>query len=67
LIDLDDARNQIADFIKKYNTQRLHSSLFYLTPEDFLFGRVDQKLNQRIVKLNQAKLNRYEVRNASSF
>lgn len=65
LIDLDDARKQIAAFIKKYNSQRLHSSLFYLTPEDFLFGRVDEKLKQRNAKLEQAKLHRYEVRNAS--
>jgi transposase InsO family protein len=63
LIDLDDARKQIAAFIEKYNTERLHSALFYLTPEDFLLGRVDEKLNQRNIKLEQAKLNRYQVRN----
>ena len=51
LIDLDDARMQIAGYIEYYNTRRLHSSLFYLTPDDFLCGRVDEKLNQRITKL----------------
>lgn len=64
LIDLEDARKQIADFVDKYNTERLHSALYYLTPEDFLLGRVDEKINQRKIKLEAAKLNRFEVRNA---
>lgn len=62
LIDLDDARNQIVNYIEKYNTQRLHSALFYLTPEDFLFGKIEEKLSQRIAKLEQAKLNRWKAR-----
>jgi len=37
--------------------------LFYLTPEDFLLGRVEGKQNERERILNQAKLNRLEVRN----
>ena len=40
LIDLDDARKQINEFIEYYNTRRLHSSLFYLTPDDFLNDRI---------------------------
>ena len=62
LIDLDDARKQIAEYIEYYNNKRLHSSLFYLTPDDFLFGRIDEKLNERIIKLRQAKKARYEVK-----
>ena len=65
MIDLEDARKQVAGYINKYNTERLHGSLFYLTPEDFLLDRIDEKLNKRNVKLNNAKLNRYEVRSAS--
>jgi putative transposase len=64
-IDLDDAKRQIQKFIDFYNTKRLHSSLFYLTPEDFLLGRVDERLQKREIKLKQAKNNRIEVRNAS--
>ena len=64
-INLEDARKQIDQFVKYYNTKRLHSSLYYLTPEDFLFGRVEEKLKQRERKLNEAKLNRIKVRNAS--
>ena len=64
-IDLDDAKKQIQRFIDFYNTKRLHSSLFYLTPEDFLLNRVDQRLQERELKLKEAKQNRIEVRNAS--
>lgn len=65
LINLDDARKQIADYINYYNNKRLHSSLFYLTPDDFLFNRVDEKLEIREKKLNEAKQSRYEVRNVN--
>jgi len=65
LIDLEDARKQVDGYINKYNNERLHGSLFYLTPEDFLLNRIDEKLNKRYVKLNNAKLTRYEVRSAS--
>jgi len=64
-INMDDAKKQIQKFIDFYNTERLHSSLFYLTPEDFLLNRIDEKLKIREDKLLKAKLNRAEVRNAS--
>jgi putative transposase len=65
LVNLDDARKQIASYIDYYNTKRLHSSLFYLTPEDFLLGRVEEKLNQRETKLEKDRKNRTEVRYAN--
>lgn len=65
LINLDDARKQISSYIDYYNTKRLHSSLFYLTPEDFLIDRVEEKLKVRERKLKEAKLKRIEVRYAS--
>ncbi|PIU58308.1 MAG: integrase, partial [Deltaproteobacteria bacterium CG07_land_8_20_14_0_80_38_7] len=58
LIDLDDAKQQIVRYIDKYNTKRLHSALNYLTPEDYLLGRVESRLNERNLKLNQAVENR---------
>lgn len=61
LIDLDDARKQIAEFIDYYNTKRLHGSLFYLTPIDFLNGTITEKLEVRSVKLRLAKKARYEI------
>ncbi len=65
MINLDDAREQIAKFIDYYNNKRLHSSLFYLTPNDFLNDRITEKLDERNVKLLLAKKARYEVKNAS--
>lgn len=62
LINLEDARNQITEYIQYYNTERLHSSLYYLTPEDFLFNRVKEKINLREAKLIEAKQNRIEAR-----
>jgi len=62
LIDLEDARKQIAEYIEHYNTKRLHGALFYLTPDDFLKQRVEERLNVRNQKLYQAKLNRIETK-----
>jgi len=47
LIDLDDARKSRhggTEFIDYYNTKCLHSSLFYLTPNDFLNWTITEKL-----------------------
>jgi len=54
LLNLDDARKQIADT----------SSLFYLTPDDFLNNRITEKLTIRNTKLRLAQQARYEVRYA---
>ncbi len=64
LINLEDARRQIKSYIEYYNTKRLHSSLFYLTPEDFVKGRVDERIKIREGKLKEAKIKRYSLRNA---
>lgn len=63
-INLEDARKQIAEYVEFYNTKRLHSSLFYLTPEDFMLGRMKEKLEVRQSKLTEARKNRIELRNA---
>ena len=60
--DLNDARKQISSDINFYNSKRLHSSLFYLTPEDFLFGKIEDKINVRKEKLALGKANRIEVK-----
>jgi len=63
MINLEDARKQIREYIEFYNTKRLHSSLFYLTPKDYLDGTVKEKLEERENKLQQARKNRIEIRN----
>lgn len=55
-VSVDDFKEYIASYIKHYNTQRLHSSLLYLTPEDFLLGRQKDKLVIREEKLRRAEV-----------
>jgi transposase InsO family protein len=57
-VDLEDARRLIAKYIEHYNTKRLHSALYYLTPEDFLLGRVKERLYEREQKYAHARLSR---------
>lgn len=64
LITMGDAQNQIQKFIDHYNTKRLHSSLYYLTPEDYLLDRVDERLKVREQKLLDAELNRMSRKSA---
>jgi transposase InsO family protein len=65
MIDLQDARSQVGRYIEFYNTKRLHSALFYLTPLDFLSGRVNEKLKLREEKLQRARRDRAISRLAS--
>ena len=46
-VDLEDARRLIATYIEYYNTKRLHSALYYLTPEDVLMGRANERIHER--------------------
>jgi transposase InsO family protein len=54
-LSLQDARIKIEQYILYYNTIRLHSAIYYLTPEDVLMGRMEQRLKQRQDKLDKAK------------
>lgn len=57
-VTLDEYKVYVEDYINFYNTQRLHASLNYLTPEDYLLGRKDEKLKVREAKLEKAEQNR---------
>jgi transposase InsO family protein len=57
-IDLEDLKAQIAAYIEYYNTQRLHSALGYITPQDKLAGREDEIFAERRRKLEKARENR---------
>jgi transposase InsO family protein len=63
-LSLDDIRAYIADYIDFYNAERLHSALNYLTPEDYLYGRVEEKLIERENKLIKAENRRAEYWNS---
>lgn len=58
MIDLDDAKEQVAQYVDHYNNHRLHSALFYLRPIDFLEGNVDALLKARQEKLDLASAER---------
>jgi transposase InsO family protein len=51
---LDGFKIYIEDYVNFYNTKRLHASLNYLTPEDYLLGRKEQKISERELKLEMA-------------
>ena len=55
---------QIAEYIRFYNEERLHSALFYLTPKEVFEGKMEQRLEERQKKLDQAAENR---KNSSLF
>jgi len=54
--DLYEAREVIARYVQRYNTERLHSALGYLTPADALDGpeAMAQKLAERQAAFQQA-------------
>jgi putative transposase len=57
-VTVEDFRVYISDYVNYYNQERLHSALNYLTPEDYLLGRKDDKLKLRELKLKKAESNR---------
>ena len=64
MLNLQDARKQIEKYIEYYNTERLHSSLYYLTPIDYVNDRIEERLTERRRKLAEAKINRMLLQNA---
>ena len=56
------SKEQLEKYINTYNTQRLHSSLGYITPLDMLLGRKEQIFKDRQLKLKQARKNRVKQR-----
>jgi transposase InsO family protein len=65
-ISLEDARRQIARYIHRYNTKRLHSAIYFLTPEDVLTGRTEQRLSERQAKLDAARKHRIASQSQTS-
>lgn len=66
-LSIEDVRTTVAKYVDHYNKVRLHSSLNYLTPEDYLLNRQDEKIKIRERKLMQASLKRknYWSKNAA--
>ncbi len=68
-LSLEDARRIVDEFVTYYNTERLHSAIGYITPEDKLHCRENNIFIERDIKLEtareQRKLNRQRMRKDS--
>jgi transposase InsO family protein len=60
-LNIEDARAKISAYIDYYNKIRLHSAIYYLTPEDILLGRETERLETRQRKLDQAREQRIKI------
>jgi putative transposase len=60
-LSLEDAERLIAQYVRVYNEQRLHSSIGYITPKDMLAGRRQQIHAERDRKLEQARKQREAI------
>jgi putative transposase len=61
-LSLEESRVQIADYIRHYNDERLHSSIGYVAPKDKLDGRDKQIFKERDQKLEAARAARKQKR-----
>lgn len=57
-LSLDDARRIVAEYIERYNTVRLHSSIGYIAPVDKLNARDKEIFKKRDRKLEAARAQR---------
>lgn len=57
-ITFEEYQIYIEDYVNYYNTKRLHASLNYLTPEDFLLDREKERMAEREAKLERAEKQR---------
>jgi len=54
-LSLEESREQIAEYIRYYNEERLHSSIGYIAPKDKMEGRDKQIFKDRDKKLEAAR------------
>ncbi len=60
-VDHEDARRQIADYVRYYNEERLHAGIYYLTPKEVFEGKMNERLAERQEKLDNARMNRLQA------
>ena len=61
-LDVEQARQVVAQFVEHYNTVRLHSAIGYLAPKDKLEGRAEMIWKARDEKLAAARERRRQKR-----
>jgi len=57
-LEYQDACIRLAKWIAYYNSERLHSAIWYLTPNDVFYNRTAERLAERKEKLHTAFINR---------
>ena len=62
---LDDARRRVEDYVHRYNHQRLHSAIGYVTPADKLNGLEEIIFAERDRKLEEARERRRLARQSN--
>ena len=62
---MEDARRLVARFVEHYNTVRLHSAIGYVTPADKLYGLEAVIHTERDQKLEAARQQRQQMRQAA--
>jgi transposase InsO family protein len=60
LTNLLEAKQVMGRLVRRYNEERLHSALGYLTPRDFYRGNPEQRFAERRRKLKEARHQRRE-------
>ncbi len=61
-VSLEDAKRLVTEFIRSYNTERLHSAIGYITPLGKLNGKEEEIFNARDAKLEAARAARKRER-----
>ncbi len=61
-LSLEDARRIVTKFVGRYNKERLHSALGYVTPHDKLLGREQAIFAERDRKLDEGRRKRQQRR-----
>ena len=62
VLSVEEARNQIIEYIRYYNDERLHSAIGYITPKDKMEGHDKQIFTERDQKLEVAREARKQKR-----
>lgn len=65
LTSKEQAQKVIAEYVKYYNEERLHSALGYVTPRDYLDGKKSEIHENRDRKMKEAREARVAIRKAA--